>query len=376
MSHDLMRDPRLDKVRVADLRSYLLGRGWKRKPFPRSEVIRFEGPLDDERRPLVQFVPASERLKDFPLRVEEIVSTLSKIEDRPAGEILRDILTPNCDKLSVRLETAETRAGTVRLDFATQFIENLRNLLVFAACAELDPRRFFPRALKDAVHYANRCLLGGAPAGSFVVQVECPLDPPASPTQVEIGAVPWERRVLQGLMHGLDDVHRAADSGETAALLEPGQWGLNANVCDALLGMRPDTTEVALELTAAWSHSWPIPHDRVPQRVVFDARAFETVGSLGRALRDHGEAKPRQWRGRIVRLAAEHPARGNDGVLLATMRLEDFASPPHVELRLDPVHYRLAAEAHLAERTVIVTGVMERTGRKARLLEISDFRVI
>jgi hypothetical protein len=87
-------DPLYRCVTIADLRSYLLRTGWQVKPFKQGNVIYFEGPLADDGTPLVQLVPASANYRDFPMRVGEIVSALSGIEQRPASEILRDIIIP------------------------------------------------------------------------------------------------------------------------------------------------------------------------------------------------------------------------------------------------------------------------------------------
>ena len=94
-------------VRVADLRAYLLAKGWKTKPFKRPQVIYFEGPVDDDGRPLVLLLPASEHLRDYPLRIEEIVNTLSILENRPTAEIVRNIITPTSDILHLCLESPE-----------------------------------------------------------------------------------------------------------------------------------------------------------------------------------------------------------------------------------------------------------------------------
>ena len=39
-------DPRVQGVRVASLREYLEAHGWRRKPFPRPEVLVYWGPPD------------------------------------------------------------------------------------------------------------------------------------------------------------------------------------------------------------------------------------------------------------------------------------------------------------------------------------------
>jgi hypothetical protein len=77
---------------VAGVRSYLLGRGWRLQPHPASELLVFEGPADDDGQPIVQMLPSSEQMRDFPLRVEELIAAVSILEDRPAHDIVSDIL--------------------------------------------------------------------------------------------------------------------------------------------------------------------------------------------------------------------------------------------------------------------------------------------
>ncbi len=92
MSDRAWVDPRVQLVRVAGVQSYLLGRGWKPKAPPGSELLVFEGPADDDGEPIVQVVPSSEQMLDFRLRVTELIEALSVLEGRPAVEVLGDIL--------------------------------------------------------------------------------------------------------------------------------------------------------------------------------------------------------------------------------------------------------------------------------------------
>lgn len=92
MSDRVWIDPRLSLVRVAGIRSYLLGRGWRVQPYPGTELLVFEGPADDDGQPIVQVLPSSEQMRDFPLRVEELIAALSILEDRSAHDILSDVL--------------------------------------------------------------------------------------------------------------------------------------------------------------------------------------------------------------------------------------------------------------------------------------------
>lgn len=96
-------DPRVSSVRVADLRAYFVAHGWRPKPFPRPQVLLFEGPPDDSGKPIIQAVPASEQLRDYRMAVEDLIGALSVLEARPASAILDDMLrngTPETEKPS------------------------------------------------------------------------------------------------------------------------------------------------------------------------------------------------------------------------------------------------------------------------------------
>ena len=85
-------DPRIDGVTVAGARAYLLDHGWRPRPFPRPEVLVFEGLLADDGTPLVLILPGSDKFVDYRMRIEELIGALGAIENRPAVEVLTEIL--------------------------------------------------------------------------------------------------------------------------------------------------------------------------------------------------------------------------------------------------------------------------------------------
>jgi hypothetical protein len=87
-------DPRVEQVRLANVRSYLLHRGWLLKASPNPTLLRFEEPPGRGDPPLFQMVPSSEQRQDFRQRMVELITTLSEIEDRHPVEVLDDILRP------------------------------------------------------------------------------------------------------------------------------------------------------------------------------------------------------------------------------------------------------------------------------------------
>ena len=85
-------DPRVDTVRLADLRAYFLQKGWKLKPNPNKNLLRFEEPTVGRGRRFYQMIPSSDQFSDFRRDVTDLITTLSELEDRHPVEVLNDIL--------------------------------------------------------------------------------------------------------------------------------------------------------------------------------------------------------------------------------------------------------------------------------------------
>jgi hypothetical protein len=85
-------DPRIGQVRLANVRAYFLGRGWKLKPNPNPDLLRFEEPAKGKGRPFFQMVPSSDDFDAFRQRIMELITTLSEIENRHPVAVLEDML--------------------------------------------------------------------------------------------------------------------------------------------------------------------------------------------------------------------------------------------------------------------------------------------
>lgn len=75
-------DPRLEAVRIAHVQAYMVAHGWQSLPYPRPELLVFQGVNDDAGQ------PASERMADYQARLVELITALATIENRTAAAIL------------------------------------------------------------------------------------------------------------------------------------------------------------------------------------------------------------------------------------------------------------------------------------------------
>jgi len=100
-------DPRVQSVRVSDLGAYLRHKGWRLKPNPNPNLLRFEETTVRKGRPFYQMIPASEESDDYRQRVSELITTLSELEDRHPIAVLNDIL--RCGSESAQGNGADSR---------------------------------------------------------------------------------------------------------------------------------------------------------------------------------------------------------------------------------------------------------------------------
>jgi hypothetical protein len=399
-------DPLINAVRVADLRTYLLGRGWKIKPFPRSQVIYFEGPLDDEGKPITLLVPASERLRDYELRVSEIIEALSAIEGKPEAEIARSVITPTCDILNVRLEGEETRTGTLGLRYADKFLVGVRNLLIYAACVEIRSRSFYEQPPREPVRFAHQCRFRPV-SGSFTAQIEVPLLPPVTAEPNEQRSVPRHRLFTLSLMRSLSALQTVIGSSKEESPLDRARDLLNANLCEALLKIRPQASRLALEVGVTWSSEWAKGESLPTQPVRFEDRDFASIEAVGQELRfraieapaDSIPLRPNGQQpvalippekaaaqveasgkpslqgplvGRILGLSRD----GDPGPFVVTLQVVNLHTLNRVDLSVSAEQYRLACDAHRDDQLVEVDGVLDWSNRgRWRLFNIRQFRV-
>src|SRR6266545_7820632 len=75
-------DPRLSSVRVENVQTYLLSKGWKKRPSPNPNTLIFEKLSKGGKQAFLQAMPSSEEFSDFSRHIAETITTLSEIEDR------------------------------------------------------------------------------------------------------------------------------------------------------------------------------------------------------------------------------------------------------------------------------------------------------
>ncbi len=354
------------------LRGYAAGLDWKPVDGVNGDVAVYHRP--DSRAHQV-LIPVDTTLSDYDEAVAEAVCKLADYEHRPARDVLEHLLLPPADLLGFREVSPDAEVGTLPFEHAVQLINGTRKLLLSAAHSVLVPRAYHPRLSRaEAEAFVNRCRLGQTDQGSFVVNVACLLDEQLTFPSSE---VPFARRVTSLLLDTLDTLARAADEGATDDLIDPARHrGLSANLCEALLMLRPNGDRASLSVLATWSRT-RLPPSRVKSRQVeLRQEAFAVAEALAPRLRTVPKPRSSRFVGFVEALMGQPTQTDPRPSGETRFRLFDQDEEILARADLDAADHAVAGEAYFAGDLVSFRGVLHRLPRLNRIEQVANFERI
>lgn len=159
----------LSGITSASIEKYLLFTGWEKDDaFANPRIWVFKNKYDPE---LTIAVPASEHAKDFYSRVYSLIQTLSIINEKSEQEI-DSLKSAYTDRLQFRIITEESKNGKIPLDFAARCLEGLKDLILYAACAEENAKPVCAKAYNSAKRSLERFQFGQTQIGSFIINID------------------------------------------------------------------------------------------------------------------------------------------------------------------------------------------------------------
>jgi hypothetical protein len=355
------------------VRVYAEGLGWRRVEGVNGKIAVYKDPAS----PLHQLiVPLDELFDDYGDRTAEAIHRLAEFEKRPAQEILNHLLLPPSDVLSFREISADAEDGNVPLDRAVRMIDGARKVLLSGAHSVLVPQPYHPRMSRsEAEDFVSRCRLGPTDRGRFVLTVACPLDLKAD--WLGPGGEPFARRVTSLLMQSLDDLSRVAETTQIDELADTARHpGISANLCEALLLLRPNGERARLDVSASWSRAF-LPEGREARREIsLRQEVFDVAEILAPRLRSMPEPRVDRFFGFVDELRGQ-PSR-DDPHPSGEVRFTLFDQCEEIRARaeLNAEDYARAGGAHLAGAVVSFKGILQRLPRLNRINDVTDFQVV
>jgi len=242
-----------------EVAAYLRGRGW-------NEVSRLgaKGSVwvlrTDDQDEYELLLPLDRSLRDFKVRMSEVLTTLEQAEQRSQLEILQDLSTVAGDLVRIRLDRLDVHNGTIPLDVGVKLIESVRDLVAAAACAAVAPKPYYQaRRPSQVVEYMQKVRLGQTQQGSYVVNVLSRVPPEVAVGQMQLPFAtppedPYERKVTMTLASGLAVARGTIDSYSSIADVQQiVAHGVSSNLCEALAAIGRDESAQEVDISFAWA---------------------------------------------------------------------------------------------------------------------------
>ncbi len=364
----------LGELSPRDVATYLTGYGWRaQEEIGRSTLWE----LNDDGRRYEVLVPRDPDVRDYVVRMLELLQILSEAENRTNTQILRDLTRTDSDCQYIQTHPG-TPPGTIPVHDGAIVVQGVRDLMIAGAYAVVGepalvlPRRK-PREVEDFPRHAR---LGPSAEGSYIISVEVPL---AADEALFPAGPPFGRRVLLRLYDTIRTAREAADDALASSELSPftdrvGE-GISTTLCRALAQFGGAQRDRPFEVRFSWAATLPTgiasPPIRFDERMVTVlAQAEEDLGGR-RAIERDALVRGTIWRTERVR-----PTEPGWVVVRGVARASGRERRRLVWVQLDPDDFSDALRAADHGWTVQVRGVLVRTGQRTELRDLASFAII
>ncbi len=257
---------------------------------------------------------------------------------------------------------------------ATALFDGIRDLLIAAACAVVDPRPVYAtRKPGDAKSVVERMWIAPPETGSFVVRVETAVTAPLEPAE-DAAAQSFERRTSLKLLEALATVHvglgeRQVDPPSPTRMNSAAR-GVSANLCEALGDILDGSEADVMEVSWRWAPIRPFVDAPIDARQIVSREVVPVLREIARSLRERTPRPAFEIEGYVVTLSSANPEAGGTVVVHAT--IDDRSQK--VEVIVGPEDYARAIEWHKEGKRVGAVGALRREGRIWKLAGATDLR--
>lgn len=369
----------LNGITPASIEKYLSFTGWKRDTsFANHKLMVFQNDTEGNLRIAV---PATTAISDYIARVYDLILTLSSLTDCAENDIIASLKSAYTDRMQYRIIAESSKNGKIPLDYAARCIEGLKELVLYAACAEEKACPVCVRTFNNAKVNLDKFQFEQTEIGSFIFNVGVQVAdedneqlflPEVNPQPYE----PPEHRIVKRIEKAILQIDDVAERKITMSNLVENAYeeGITANMCDAISMLKPEDGDIELETSIHYAEA--ITRAVIPPTVrKFDNIHFALVDDISRRYKDCTLIEDVTLRGMINMLSKSASAaeEGENTVRLFT-KIEGKSRA--VTLHLSPENHTLACDAYRDDREVEVSGVIDKSGKYWFFSEVNSFRVI
>lgn len=361
-------------ITAASLEKYLIFNNWIRDyDFPNRNMMVFHHNED-----VIAF-PASENLEDFYTAMPNTLRILSELLDKEEKEIIKGIATAYYDRIEFRIKSKSAENGKLPLGYAVKCIDGLKELILYSACAEQNREPICLKATNNAKEILNNFELGQTEVGSFVINIDIQVVDDVNEqlalddTEVNVA---MEHKIVKRIGQALNQIEEVNAEKVNLDELLPVAYedGITANMCDALLKLKPENEDAEIETRIRYASTITKKTDSI-ETVSLKRNHFSIMSEISNRYRQVEDLEQFASAGDIASLKKKRIDGGHFGREVTITVYYDGAYR-NIKAELGEDDYRIACDAHRDEMQVEIAGILDRRKKIWEFTHVSDFKVI
>jgi len=369
----------LIEISLPDMERYLYSLGWTKSRQTNEKINVFLLPKTEHNQYLQLVLPSKKEYLDYYERIADAVNILSRISDKEAKQVIKEISLVNHDIFRARIINPSKFANSIPLTVASDDIKALRDLFIYSACSEDKGLPFFEKPLAVGLYHASLCQFGHTFDGSFGFTINSPVSDNRDEEEYEqlslledVKEIPFERRVMERIIRGLNHVERAVKEDNGDIIVDNYEKGFNSRMCQALLDISQGMTK-EVDYHISWSTQVELSED------ISDKDRWHLSEASYRALEyaanELSKIEPYNETiiGQVVTLhSSRNPMIEEEFARQAIIKYEYDGKKIDVKLDLDRHGYDVVYNAHGRGLPVKIEGKLFRKGNTWRMIDIEE----
>lgn len=360
------------KITANSFEKYLMLMGWKRNyDFKNHKLKVFYNAYK------TIAIPASEKYEDFYDKIIVIIEELAFIYNKEYIDIIKDIVGAYHDRMEFRIVSRLSDDGKLPLGYAAKCIEGLKNLVMYAACAESndDPEPVCLRTTNYSKSLVDNFRFDQTDKGSFVINIDIQIVPDDNEQYSLFGkppVTPIEHKIVERISTAMHQVNEIAEKNKSVeeVVVDAYRSGITANMCDALLNLKPDKSQAEIETTFRYASviSQTVGKD---ERININNDHFTIIREISKLYRENEQMEYANLNGFIKALK-------KDGAEDNTINLitQYDSKLKVIKVKLSNYDYKIACDAHKEDKVVFVEGKLDMSKKNWFMDNVKRFGVL
>ena len=371
----------LKGITSASIEKYLVFTGWERdKSFANPRLWVFYNKADPEFR---LAVPGNENSKDYYYKLYDIIETLSSYSGRSLEEIIAGMKCAYTDRIQFRIISSITEEGKIPLSYANQCIEGLKDLVLYAACAEENAKPVCMRTYAHARGSLDKFQFAQTEHGSFVFNIDVRVADEENeqdylPEVINELPESSEHKIVKRIQTAIQQIDSAVKRTETIGNLVTSAYqdGITANMCDALYKLKPEgTAEIQVETTFRFAEAitQTVPE---PSVTMLETMHFMVADEISKRYKDRNLIEDVVLTGTIKMLTKENNPDSEEIENTVRLVTKIDKQTRSISVHLSANDHKMACDAYRDDLEVEIAGTLDKSQSRWFFTEVTSFKVI